>query len=252
LGRTEKAQLNLARKVLAKPLFKSIEHIFSQDLFDCMLVGGTAIAGFYAAHRRSDDIDLFVKDEQSFKATIQAVKTLKDIGADLSSESQSKQYYHNICTLNGSHFTIDVVLDPNVFLVGNIEVLKNKVAVADLNTLFKMKIATLVSRCSEKDLYDIKWLLEYFSNTKIDELVRLGQEIDGGVNAENILSSLSSAQINQGACDFSLDKTISKKQIFNEISDFRKKLIIETSNYLRKLPMTALGEFIKKTKKVLK
>ena len=25
-----------------------------------MLVGGTALAGFYAGHRRSDDLDLFV------------------------------------------------------------------------------------------------------------------------------------------------------------------------------------------------
>ena len=48
-----------------------------------MLVGGTALAGYYAGHRRSDDLDLFVRDEAACRAAVLAVKSLVTLGAGI-------------------------------------------------------------------------------------------------------------------------------------------------------------------------
>lgn len=55
----------LAARFLPAPLWRGLSHVFAQGLSDTMLVGGTALAGFYAGHRRSDDLDLFVGTAES-------------------------------------------------------------------------------------------------------------------------------------------------------------------------------------------
>ena len=82
------------------------------------------------------------------------------------------------------------MLDPNLFAVGSGSEADDGVMVADLDTLLKMKAATLVSRASEKDLYDLSWIFAHHRLLDLPALIGLGQEVDGGMNGEGLLISL--------------------------------------------------------------
>lgn len=229
----ERPKFDLAQEVLPAPLLKALVFIFSQRLSATALVGGTALAGFYAGHRRSDDLDLFVKDEESFIATTAAVKQLASLGAVFASEFQSKQYYKAVCRLEGHSFTVDVVWERNFFVVGSVEPVKNNINVASLKTLLMMKGATLISRASEKDLYDLLWLFKRFPGLKFDEFLQLARQIDGGVSGEAILINLSSTALSEHSCDFTLNPQRSRQQVLEEISTFKTTLIKEITAVLK-------------------
>ena len=224
--------LNLARLVLPEPLFKAIHHIFNQNITNTVLVGGTALSGFYAGHRRSDDIDLFSQSYISFEATIKAVESLKTIGAKLTNQSHSNQYYRSLCNFENHSFTIDIVLDENIFKVGSFQKIEN-ITLVDLPTLFKMKAATLVSRCSEKDLYDLWWIFKNHPNesVNIELLIKSALEIDLGANAESMLISLSGSILSEESCRFTIHETASSA--FKKIIEFRKQLIRKISEFER-------------------
>ncbi len=241
--------IELAERVLPPPLFVALKHVFAQRLENCGLVGGTALAGFYAGHRRSDDIDLFARDPASMRAGVLAVKSLERVGALLTAVTRSQQYFHVLCELQGHRFTIDVVEDGNLFRVGSFVRLAGGVSVADLKTLLGMKAATLVSRCSEKDLYDLLWLLERFPMLDVADLLRLGREIDLGVDPESILASLGGAALRREACEFSLDNSVSAKDIHHRICRLREDLIDGVTKFLRKQPAPPLAGLVRKLKK---
>ncbi len=214
-----------------------------------MLVGGTALSGFYAGHRRSDDLDLFVKDDGSFKATRLAVKSLTRIGAEIVEIQNSNQYFNAVSALDGHRFTVDIVLDENLFVVGDFHMAKGNIVVADLPTLLKTKAAALLSRCGEKDLYDLIWLLDEFNQTSIGELIELGSEVDAGMDAEFLLFNISNTELRQDACNFAIGQIPSPKEIFSQITEFKKKLIQNLQAYLENVSPPVLGEVVKRLKR---
>src|SRR5262245_41974283 len=108
----------LAARTLPPPLYRALTHVFAQRIKGCMLVGGTALAGYYAGHRRSDDLDVFAADESSWQATVLAVKSLRRLGAAIEERQSSAQFYSATCELDGHPFTVQVVLDSNLFSAG--------------------------------------------------------------------------------------------------------------------------------------
>ena len=237
--------LALARKVLPKPLLQALSRIFSGGLSDCVLVGGSALSGFYAGHRRSDDLDLVTRDPANFKAVTLAAKQLP-----IDQQHASAMYFRANCTLAGHAFTIDVVQDPNFFQVGRWHQLENDITVASLDTLLMCKAATLVSRAGEKDLYDLIWLFDRFPEIDLSRFLQLGQEIDAGLNAESVLLSLAGAILKEEACDFSLDPGISKKQIYARIKSFRKQLLRELKDIKKVETPPGLAEIVKRIKEI--
>lgn len=247
-----KPSLEMARNALPSPLFNVITWLMDLQLRDCALVGGTALSGFYTGHRRSDDIDLFTKDEISHKSAVVAMQSLKQKSVLYHKEVTSPYYYHANCSLEDHYFTIDIVNDSHLFEVGEFHLVEKKLEVASLHTLLRMKAATLVSRCSEKDLSDLLQLFALFSNLTIDKLIDLGHSIDAGVTAESMLASIGGATLNKEACDFSVDPKIKKEQVFKEIRTFQKLLIKSLQEYLKKQPPPPLGELLKQARKILR
>lgn len=241
--------IELAKRVLPRPLLEALKHVFAQGVENCGLVGGTALAGFYAGHRRSDDLDLFARDAIGMRACTLAVRSLERLGASLTAATHSQQYFHVQCELGEHRFTVDVVEDENLFRIGSFVRLAGGIAVADLKTLLRMKAATLVSRCSEKDLYDLLWLLERFPGLGVTELVGLGREIDTGVDPESILASLGGATLREEACRFSLDSSVSAEEIHRRICSLREDLIDGVAKFLRKQPAPPLAPFVRKLNK---
>ena len=100
------------------------------------------------------------------------------------------------------------------------------VTVAALDTLFMMKAATLVSRASEKDLYDLLWLiLHHDGGRTLDALLTEGLRIDGGVTAEAMLISLAGAAPRKEACDFALEGGPTAAEIHKSLLGFRRELM---------------------------
>jgi hypothetical protein len=240
---------SLAAEVLPKPLYQAIQHVFAHCGEGVALVGGTAIAGFYAGHRRSDDMDLFTRSEVSLRAAVLAVKSLKSIGAQIAEESQTPLYYHAVCRLGGHTFTADAVLDENLFRVGEFVKATPGILVATLHTLLAMKVATVVSRCSEKDLFDLKWLRGKYPHHTLAQLIEMAAKIDGGVNAENMLASLGGATLRESACDFSLDPKAAPARIFREIEAERWAWVGKLQAYLKAAPPPAIAALMKEMKR---
>lgn len=230
---SKRPSIDLARRVLPAGLFEAIELIFSAQPAGVILVGGTALAGFYAGHRRSDDIDLFCEDIVAQRSAILAVKALTQQGATLSSLRETPHYFHCLASLSGHQFTIDIVLDHHLKDTKVGVPVSKGIIVASLTGLLCMKIATLVSRCSEKDLYDLIWLFGQWPGLSLSQLVPLGSKIDLGVSEESILISLSGATLTKSACSFAAEMGHSVEDVFQQISLFRKQLIIDYSAYLR-------------------
>ena len=213
----------LAATVLPAALYRALRHVFEQSIAGCMLVGGTALAGYYAGHRRSDDLDLFTEDGVAHGAAVLAVKSLTEIGASLRDQRTSARFQHATARLDGHDFTVQVVLDPHLFVVGRHAAAADGVVVASLDTLLKMKAATLVSRASEKDLYDLAWLFEHARALDVPTLLELGHEIDAGMNAEGALISLVGSEPRESACGFS--RNDSPAEVLATVERVRRALI---------------------------
>ena len=74
----------------------------------------------------------------------------------------------------------------------------------------------------------------------------LFDEIDAGVNGENILLSLAGASLTSDACDFSLSPTVSKDQIYQDIVKFQKEMLHGLKLYLKNQPAPPLRELIRR------
>lgn len=233
----------LASRILPAPLYRALLHIFAQGISNCVLVGGTALAGYYAGHRRSDDLDLFVLDEPALAATRLAVDSLTTLGAEIVYRQRTRQFFDATCTLSGHIFSVQIVLDHHLFSIAHPLSVDDGVCVIDLPTLLRQKAATLISRCSEKDLYDLRWLFEAFPQTTVEDLVSLGAEIDAGMTAETAVISVTGAHLRSDACDFSLSQ--SADSVYGQLCLLRESLAVAFDKLARKQPIDAVGELVR-------
>jgi hypothetical protein len=244
MGLERKPQSGLAAEVLPPPLYRALTHVFAQGIDGAMLVGGTALAGYYAGHRRSDDLDLFTENLLAQKAAVLSVRSLEELGALLTGERSSARFYHATCRLDGYDFTAQVVLDSNLFVAGCGIEADDGVVVANLKTLLKMKAATLVSRASEKDLYDLAWFFEQDEQLDVPSLIALGKEVDGGMDGEALLISLVGTRMQKSACGFALSRN--PDEVVAEVTRVQAGLVRGVESHLRKQPAPPIAALIRK------
>lgn len=243
MGLEDQASVELARSVLPRALYQALVHVFAQGIDGCMLVGGTALAGYYAGHRRSDDLDLFTRDATALRAATLAVDSLRELGASLVVSQRTAQFFAATATLADHVFTVQVVLDPNLFIVGSARRAEDQVVVAQLDTLLKQKAATLVSRASEKDIYDLLWLFAARPELDLEQLLELGREIDGGVTAENAMLVLAGTAPRLSACGFA---TLESAEIaFDKISALRERLVEGLDKLAERQAAPTLGKLLR-------
>lgn len=246
MGVASAPQDEVASKVLPAPLLAAIRAVFAANGSGITLVGGTALAGFFAGHRRSDDMDLFTIDGDAQKMAVYAVKSITEKGVRLAKERQSPHYYHAVASWNDHDFTIDVVIDQNLFRVGKFQTSAQGITVASLETLLKMKLATLVSRCSEKDLFDLAWLFEHYRHPDVSEIIKLAKEIDGGFDSESALISIAGATPRIEACNFSVEFGVTPEAAHRRVLAAREGLLASLIDYLTlEQPTPKIGKLIR-------
>ncbi|MBN2498954.1 MAG: nucleotidyl transferase AbiEii/AbiGii toxin family protein [Deltaproteobacteria bacterium] len=240
----------LAERTLPAPLLASLVDLFEGGLTDSVLVGGTALSGFYAAHRRSDDLDIYTESPDSFRAAGLAVRGLAARGVSFGDGFSSAHYQRTSCERAGHRFTIDLVLDARFFEVGKWHAIEKGICVASLETLLMMKSAALVSRASEKDLYDLIWLFGRFPDLTLDAFIEHGQRIDAGLNRESLLLSVSGAELHKAACGFALDPSLDAARVLAQIGSFRAQLVRELADIRKVKPPVQLEQIVKRVKKL--
>lgn len=235
-----------APRCMPRALRQALIHIFERCPSGLWLVGGTALAAYYAKHRRSDDLDLFACDGASYEGAVRAVKSLRVLGAKFKSESTTPAYYRAFLSWQGHDFTVDVVLDEALHRVGEAFQAKDGVWVAGLSTLLAMKVACLVSRCSEKDLFDLDWLFQRVGDYAISDLIETGRKVDGGLTVETLLISLKGTVLRKEACDFLLERASlsvnqAVNQVFERIMALKRDLIARLLAYEQKAPASDIA-----------
>lgn len=230
---------DLISPVTTPPALKeALIHIFKNTGVGLWLVGGTALAGYYAEHRRSDDLDLFAITPEAHRAAVLAVKSLQKMGAVFSNERNTPYYYHTDAQWKNHKFTIDCVLDENIELTGAAITTKEGVSVADLPTLFSQKTACLISRASEKDLFDLDWMFEKRGAIDVDEILQAGAKIDGGMNVEALLISLNGSRLRKEACHFLLTgSTLTVEKAYKKIAELKNTIIALLLEYEKRQPL---------------
>ena len=241
--------LDLAKKVLPAPLLKALRRMFEQRLDGCMLVGGTALAGFYAGHRRSDDLDVFTQGGTSQTAAVLAARSLESLGARVDVRQNSESYFRARCALDGHDFTVDVSAAPPAFRAGRSVALAGGLAVADLDLLLVLKAAALLSRCSEKDLYDLRWILAHRPAITMAQLVASAASFDAGADAEGLLVSLTGTGLSEESCGFGL-KGASKERVFREVSAFKAALVRGLRTLAKNGPPSPIADFVKRARRL--
>lgn len=230
--------VRMSERAVPGPLRDAIVRIFANCGAGVWLVGGTALAGFYAEHRRSDDVDLFAADSEAHGCAVRAIKALADIGASFSNESRTPQYYRASIALGGHAFTADAVLDEHIHRIGRAVRTDDGVCVADLQTLLAMKVACLVSRSSEKDLFDLDWMFEHMGEPGAAELVAMGSKLDGGVSVETLLISLAGSMLRKEACRFLLPGSpLTPEGAYRRVLALRERLVSSLVAYEETMPL---------------
>lgn len=109
-----------------------------------------------------------------------------------------------------------------------------------------MKSAALVSRCAEKDLYDLAWILEKVPGMSLERLVAFGAELDAGLNPESLIISISGAELRPEACGFALDPAETPEAVHARLEEFRGGLLQGFMRLAKKQPVPLLGKIIQR------
>jgi predicted nucleotidyltransferase component of viral defense system len=144
----ESSTLELLKKLLEIDIFKNLR-----------LVGGTSLS-LQVGHRISIDIDLFGNITEDILEIDQALAVLGDV------KKISDSKHIHIYVING--VKVDIVNYPYPW-IGKM-ITEDNLRLADVNDIAAMKLAAVTGRGTKKDLFDIYFLLNYFTLKQMLEL----------------------------------------------------------------------------------
>lgn len=221
-------------------LGEAVHFIFQNVAGGVWFVGGSALSGYYAEHRISDDIDLFTAGHAEQESAVRAVKALTSAEAILARESTTPLFYRTDVKFKDHSFTVSVVLDENVHRVGHALRTQDGAWVADFKTLLSMKLACLVSRCSEKDLFDLDWMFGKAGFPSAEEIISMGRTLDSGLNAATLIISLAGSVLRKEACRFLLPASeLTVDSAYQKIVRLQKVLLEMFLDHERTAPLSA-------------
>lgn len=232
---------------------EALRFIFQTAAGGVWFVGGSALSGYYAEHRISDDIDLFTAGHAEQESAVRAVKALTSAEAILTRESSTPLFYRADVKFKNHSFTASVVLDENVHRVGHALQTQDSVWVADFQTLLSMKLACLVSRCSEKDLFDLDWMFDKAGFPSAEEIISMGQRMDSGLNLETLIVSIAGTALRKEACQFLLPTSeLTVDSAYQKIVKLQKVLLKMFLDYEKTAPLSAEAKALLKSIKDIK
>ena len=84
-----------------------------------------------------------------------------------------------------------------------------------------------------------------------ESLIKLGRKIDGGLNGESILISLTGVNLKKESCTFSESMGVTRNEVFKTISTFRANILKQLSQFLHsEKNESALCDLLKKIRSI--
>ncbi|MBM4318791.1 MAG: nucleotidyl transferase AbiEii/AbiGii toxin family protein [Deltaproteobacteria bacterium] len=144
------------------------------------LTGGGALAGFYFAHRETDDLDLFCTPEQSLDEGVRALEEAAvDCGARLTGKQHHPDFRRLLAERGEERCLVDLVVD-RAPAVERDKATFGEIRVDTLREIAANKICTLVGRAEIKDLVDLRALLA--AGVDLEQAVADALTKDGGAD----------------------------------------------------------------------
>lgn len=138
--------------------------IFSQELSqrNLFLTGGTALSVFYAVHRKSNDLDLFLLRERNLLEYTALLRSFEKVVTTISESPAFCSYiYHSGIKTDYVYDKFSIAGKKNKILIEGM-----KINIDTLENITTNKICSVISRQEPKDIIDLTWL---FMNVFIPE-----------------------------------------------------------------------------------
>ena len=151
------------------------------------LTGGGALAGFYLAHRRTKDVDLFFHGLPALgRLPEDAAAVLRAAGMSVDFLQRAPAFCRLRAGLAGEVVVVDLVAEsvPNVFAPETRTVEAVEILVDSRAEILVNKLGALYSRSEIRDLVDVKALVDAGEN--LDAALGLVSRKDGGFSPPDL------------------------------------------------------------------
>ncbi len=175
---------------LVAPLQQAFLQQFFSDQPEFFLTGGTALAGWYLFHRRSDDLDLFTVSDQAWSGARSRVRRVAAALDATLEEVRSEPGFHRyvLTPRSGASALVDCVRDQDLQIV-TAKPVRDGICVDAIEDIICNKLAAIVSRTEIKDFVDLFCLHEKGYNLR--KFVEPTQRKFGGIERGVLAASLS-------------------------------------------------------------
>lgn len=170
------SRLTLLQQELLTSFFAREQRLF--------LTGGGALAGFYFAHRDTEDLDLFSPPGLDLS---EAVRALSDAAAACGARIAPLQTYGDFRRLNVTRGEESCIVDLVIDRAPMIDTEKARFGPLRVDTLREIaanKICTLLSRSEAKDLVDLQRLID--AGLDLRQALQDAERKDAGADAATL------------------------------------------------------------------
>ncbi len=185
---SRRSSLSLLQEETLRAFFKHEQGFF--------LTGGAALAGFYLAHRRTDDLDLFTTDDDAFQRGRHVLGLVAaNLGATLEIRQDAPRFLRCVLMRADEAVVVDLVRDQ----IGQVHTHKPEldgIRVDPADEIFVNKVTTLVSRAEERDLVDVMFLER--TGLRIEDALPAALAKDGGCTPATLSWLLAQIEIPDG------------------------------------------------------
>jgi hypothetical protein len=149
------------------------------------LTGGGALIGFYGHERMTRHIDLFTRDEDSFRIGFDILKdTVSNIGGNLEALRTTPYFRRFRVTRSEETTLVDLVLETVKAVSEPIAVEDYDIRIDTPEELAVSKICALVGRAEPRDLIDLHFL--HTRGLDLDDAISQAPNKDGGVGRDTL------------------------------------------------------------------
>lgn len=158
-----------------------LQQFFSSPLSaQFFLTGGTALAGFYFAHRTSVDLDFFTLqgfDHHALKKHLESIA--QSVSGSYAVRTDAESLVIGVIQTPNDSLKIDLVQDIPVHMGTLLAV--DAIRIDALENIGSNKITALYGRLDPKDFVDLFWILAHEPSMKFADLLRDAKKKDSGI-----------------------------------------------------------------------
>lgn len=165
------------------PLQAEVLTAFFARTQDYFLTGGAALAGFFAGHRDTLDLDLFTTSATLVEGDHILHDVARELGADVEKLQSSRGFLRRLLRRGNESVVVDLVHDEAPQAAFG-KMVRDGIVLDRPEEILANKLCALVSRAELRDIVDVRALLR--AGLSLPDGVALAQQKDAGVTPAQI------------------------------------------------------------------